>query len=74
MVGDEIALRGGDEEASSALQHIAQIIADGTDPGTPQRVVNKCRRVDYGRDTKTDYRVVHVEDWIREDDSLPQGL
>ncbi len=23
------------------------------------------------RDTKTDYRVVHVEDWIREDDSLP---
>ena len=25
------------------------------------------------RDTKTDYRVVHVEDWIREDDSLPCG-
>ena len=24
------------------------------------------------RDTPTDYRVVHVEDWIREDDSLPQ--
>ena len=23
------------------------------------------------RDTPTDYRVVHVEDWIREDDSLP---
>ncbi len=23
------------------------------------------------RDTETDYRVVHVEDWIREDDSLP---
>ena len=23
------------------------------------------------RDTATDYRVVHVEDWIREDDSLP---
>ncbi len=23
------------------------------------------------RDTQTDYRVVHVEDWIREDDSLP---
>ena len=25
------------------------------------------------RDTETDYRVVHVEDWIREDDSLPQS-
>ncbi len=24
------------------------------------------------RDTPTEYRVVHVEDWIREDDSLPQ--
>ena len=24
------------------------------------------------RDTEKDYRVVHVEDWIREDDSLPQ--
>lgn len=24
------------------------------------------------RDTPDDYRVVHVEDWIREDDSLPQ--
>lgn len=24
------------------------------------------------RDTATDYRVVHVEDWIREDDSLPE--
>ena len=24
------------------------------------------------RNTKTDYSVVHVEDWIREDDSLPQ--
>lgn len=23
------------------------------------------------RDTPTEYRVVHVEDWIREDDSLP---
>ena len=23
------------------------------------------------RDTPSDYRVVHVEDWIREDDSLP---
>ncbi len=23
------------------------------------------------RDTQTEYRVVHVEDWIREDDSLP---
>ncbi len=23
------------------------------------------------RDSATDYRVVHVEDWIREDDSLP---
>ena len=26
------------------------------------------------RNTKTDYSVVHVEDWIREDDSLPQSL
>ncbi len=26
------------------------------------------------RDTPTDYRVVHVEDWIREDDSLPQQV
>ena len=25
------------------------------------------------RNTPTDYSVVHVEDWIREDDSLPQG-
>lgn len=25
------------------------------------------------RNTKTDYSVVHVEDWIREDDSLPQS-
>ena len=24
------------------------------------------------RNTKTDYSVVHVEDWVREDDSLPQ--
>ena len=24
------------------------------------------------RDTPEDYRVVHVEDWIREDDSLPE--
>ena len=24
------------------------------------------------RNTKTDYAVVHVEDWVREDDSLPQ--
>ena len=24
------------------------------------------------RETKTDYSVIHVEDWIREDDSLPQ--
>lgn len=24
------------------------------------------------RDTPADYRVVHVEDWIREDDSLPE--
>lgn len=26
------------------------------------------------RDTPTEYRVVHVEDWIREDDSLPQQV
>lgn len=26
------------------------------------------------RDTKTEYSVVHVEDWVREDDSLPQKL
>lgn len=26
------------------------------------------------RDTPTEYRVVHVEDWIREDDSLPQEV
>ena len=25
------------------------------------------------RNTEKDYSVVHVEDWIREDDSLPQG-
>ncbi len=25
------------------------------------------------RDTPTEYRVVHVEDWIREDDSLPEA-
>ena len=24
------------------------------------------------RDTETEYSVVHVEDWVREDDSLPQ--
>ena len=24
------------------------------------------------RNTDTDYSVVHVEDWIREDDSLPK--
>ena len=24
------------------------------------------------RNTETDYSVVHVEDWVREDDSLPQ--
>ena len=26
------------------------------------------------RNTETDYSVVHVEDWIREDDSLPQKV
>ena len=26
------------------------------------------------RDTKTKYRVVYVEDWIREDDSLPENI
>ena len=26
------------------------------------------------RNTDTNYSVVHVEDWIREDDSLPEGL
>ena len=26
------------------------------------------------RDTKKDYSVVHVEDWVREDDSLPEAL
>ena len=26
------------------------------------------------RDTETDYTVVHVEDWVREDDSLPPQL
>ena len=26
------------------------------------------------RNTEKDYSVVHVEDWIREDDSLPQNL
>ena len=26
------------------------------------------------RNTKTDYSVVHVEDWVREDDSLPQQV
>ena len=26
------------------------------------------------RTTKTDYSVVHVEDWIREDDSLPKPV
>ena len=25
------------------------------------------------RNTGTDYSVVHVEDWVREDDSLPQN-
>ena len=26
------------------------------------------------RDTKTKYRVVYVEDWVREDDSLPENM
>lgn len=26
------------------------------------------------RNTETEYSVVHVEDWVREDDSLPQPL
>ncbi|MEG2138057.1 MAG: cytidine deaminase, partial [Oscillospiraceae bacterium] len=26
------------------------------------------------RDTKTEFSVVDVEDWIRDDDSLPAGL
>ena len=26
------------------------------------------------RNTKTEYSVVQVEEWIREDDSLPQGM
>lgn len=26
------------------------------------------------RNTKTEYVVVHVEDWVREDDSLPAGM
>ena len=26
------------------------------------------------RDTRTEYRVVDVADWVREDDSLPQPL
>lgn len=54
------------------------------DPQTSQLVAGStsctmCRRliINAGivqviiRDTPTEYRVVHVEDWIREDDSLP---
>ena len=26
------------------------------------------------RNTETEYSVVHVEDWVREDDSLPKPL
>jgi dCMP deaminase len=26
------------------------------------------------RDTRTEYRVVEVADWVREDDSLPRSL
>ena len=55
------------------------------DPATGELIPNStscsmCRRliINAGiqrvviRNTKTDYSVVHVEDWVREDDSLPQ--
>ncbi len=54
------------------------------DPQTGQLLAGStsctmCRRININagivqvviRDTPTEYRVVHVEDWIREDDSLP---
>ena len=57
-----------------------------TDPATGALIPNStsctmCRRqiINAGiqrvviRDTPTDYRVVEVEEWIREDDSLPPG-
>ena len=47
-----------EKEISSAEEEAKRIINAGI-----QRVVI--------RDTPTDYSVVHVEDWIREDDSLP---
>ena len=56
------------------------------DPATGELIPNStscsmCRRliINAGiqrvviRNTRTDYSVVHVEDWIREDDSLPQS-
>ena len=55
------------------------------DPATGELIPNStscsmCRRliINAGiqrvviRNTKTDYSVVHVEDWVRHDDSLPQ--
>ncbi len=57
------------------------------DPGTGELIAGStscsmCRRliINAGiqrvviRNTRTEYTVVHVEDWIREDDSLPQKV
>ena len=48
-----------EKEISSAEEEAKRIINAGI-----QRVVI--------RNTETEYSVVHVEDWIREDDSLPE--
>ena len=51
-----------------------QILPDATSCSMCRRlIINAGIQRVVIRNTRTDYAVVHVEDWIREDDSLPQS-
>ena len=52
-----------------------ELLPDATSCAMCRRqVINAGLKYVVIRDTKTRYRVVYVEDWIREDDSLPESL
>ena len=60
-------------EANAIISAARELIPNSTSCSMCRRlIINAGIQRVVIRNTKTDYSVVHVEDWVREDDSLPQ--